>query len=279
MKLEMAEAMAYNRQCLGFVVGLAAARNFPESAKRYHQFFHKNFQLFRGIESAVEVAVLHSFSALAFNNDGPYQSTWLFEQALIQAKVPFDIIFDQRLKDLSKYRASVLADQECLSDEKLDLIRGFVNHGGWLVATEWTSLHTEWRELRPGFGMADLFQAKPAESWVGGLPLVVGEKPSIPSPVRNQVGDGRVVYLAEVKAAKEKPATVPIASEYWKLPVNWLELIEAVRWGAGGELALEVKTPLTVTADLLRQRASGAFLIHLVNYDVGWTPAVENIEV
>jgi hypothetical protein len=279
MKLKMAEAMAYNRQCLGFVGELVSVHQSPESAKRYIQFFHKNFRLFRDIESAAEVAVLHSFSTLAFNNNRPYQSTWLFEQALIQAKVPFDIIFDQHLKDLSKYRVLILADQECLSEEQLDLIRGFVNHGGGLMATEWTSLYTDWRELRPGFGLADLFQVKPPESWAGGLPSVVGEKPSVSSPVRNQVGGGRVVYLAEVKASKEKPATVPMTSEYWKLPVNWPELTEAVRWAAGGELALEVKAPLTVSTNLLKQRASDAFLIHLVNYDVERMPTVENVEV
>jgi hypothetical protein len=279
IKLEMAEAMAYNRQCLGFVGGLVSVRKLPESAKRYIQFFHKNFRLFRDIESAAEVAVLHSFSSLAFNNDRPYQSTWLFEQALIQAKVPYDIIFEQHLKDLSKYRVLVLADQECLSDEQLDLIRRYVSHGGGLVATERTSLYTDWRRRRPGFGLMDLFKVKAPEPGGGGLSLGVGEELSVPRQVRNQVGGARVVYLPEVKASKEKPASVPMTSEYWKLPVNWPELIEAVRWAGGGELALEVKAPLTVTTNLLKQRASGAFLVHLVNYNVKRTPTVENVEV
>jgi hypothetical protein len=100
MKLELAEAMAYNRQCLGMVGGILSVQKLPPSAQRYIQFFHKNFRLFHDVESAADVAVLHSFASLAFNNDRPYQSTWLFEQALIQAQVPFDIIFDQHLKDL-----------------------------------------------------------------------------------------------------------------------------------------------------------------------------------
>jgi hypothetical protein len=279
MKLEMAEAMAYNHQCLGFVGSLASVRELPESAKRYIQFFHKNFRLFRDLESAAEVAVLHSFSSLAFNNNRPYQSTWLFEQLLIQAKVPFDIIFDQHLEDFSKYRVLILADQECLNDEPLDLIRGFVKNGGGLVATEWTSLYTDWREPRPELGLADLFEVKLPESWKEGLPLMAGETPSVPNSVHHQVGRGRVVYFAEVKASREKPPHVPMTSEYWKLPVNWLEMIESVHWAAGGELALEVKAPITVTTNLLRQRSSGAFVIHLVNYDVERTPAVENIEV
>ena len=41
-----------------------------------------------------------------------------------------------------------------------------------------------------------------------------------------------------------------------------------MRWAGGGELALEVKAPLAVATNLLSQRASGAFLVHFVNYDV-----------
>jgi len=281
MKLELAEAMAYNRQCLGLVGGILSVQKLPQSVQRYIQFFHKNFRLFRDVESAADVAVLHSFATLAFNSDRPYQSTWLFEQALIQAQVPFDVIFDQHLNDLSKYRVLILADQECLSDEQLDLIRGFVENGGGLVATEWTSLYTEWRELRQDFGLGDLFRVHAPEFFDGGIGVypVGGEKQSASGPVRNQVGRGRVVHIPEVEASIEKPATVPMSSRYWKLPLNWQALIDAVRWASGGELVLEVKAPPTVTTNLLLQRASGGFLIHFVNYDMERTPEVENIEV
>lgn len=70
-----------------------------------------------------------------------------------------------------------------------------------------------------------------------------------------------------------------MTSQYWKLPVNTDELIEAVAWAADDNLMLEVKAPKTVTANLLRQRGSGALQIHLVNYNVGENTSVENIEV
>jgi hypothetical protein len=280
-KLQLAEAMAYNRQCLGMVGGILSVQKLPPSARRYIQFFHKNFRLFRDVESAADVAVLHSFATLAFNNDRPYQSTWLFEQALIQAQVPFDVIFDQHLNELSKYRVLILADQECLSDEQLESIRTYVKNGGGLVATGWTSLYTPWRELRRDFGLGDLFAVHAPESFDGGIAVypVGGEKESASGQVRNQIGRGRVVHIPEVKASIKKPAAVPMSSSYWKLPLNWQDLIDAVRWARGGELALEVKAPPTVTVNLLLQRASGGFLIHFVNYDVIRTPVVENIEV
>ncbi len=70
---------------------------------------------------------------MGFNNDRPWQSAMLFEQALIQAKIPFDIVFNENLRDLSKYRVLVLADQECLNDNQLELMRRFVQQGGYVA--------------------------------------------------------------------------------------------------------------------------------------------------
>ncbi len=281
VKLDLAEAMAYNRQCLGMVGGIQTVQRLTEGAKKYIQFFGRNARLFRRTESAADVAVFHSFGTLAFNNDRPYQSTWLFEQTLIQAKIPFDIIFDQHLKDLSQYRVLILADVECLSEEQLNVIRAYVKKGGGLVATEWTSLYTEWRALKSNFGLGDLFQVEPPAFIDNGITvsLPVHQSKSDTGPVRNQTDGGRVVYLPEVKPSVAKPAMTPMANHYWALPLNAPELVDAVRWAGGGELALEVKAPPAVTTNLVSQRSSGAVLVHLVNYDVERTPKVENIEV
>jgi hypothetical protein len=114
---------------------MAQGSGLPEDQLNYIKFFHKNFDLYRGIITIADVAVLHSYSSMAFNNDRPYQSTYLFEQTLIQNRIPFDIIFDDQLKNLSKYKVLILADQECLNDENLALIRAYVQNGGGLVAT------------------------------------------------------------------------------------------------------------------------------------------------
>jgi hypothetical protein len=71
-----------------------------------------------------------------------------------------------------------------------------------------------------------------------------------------------------------------MTNEYWKLPVNREELIDAVRWASGGRLTLEVHgAPLTVTVNLLKQRGSGALQVHLVNYDAKGKPNLDNIEL
>jgi len=274
-KLQMAESMAYNRQSLGMVGDVLAGYALPGDQRKYIKFFVNNFEDFRDVVNVADVAVLHSHSSLGFNPDRPWQSAMLFEQVLIQTKVPFDIIFDQNLKDLSKYRVLVLPDQECLSDEQLDLIRRFVNQGGGLVATEHSSLYTEWRQRRRDFGLKDLLK-------VGAPPWHGANEPEEllkTGPMRNLIGRGRVVYVPEVKPATEKPPTAPMTSQYWQLPVNWEELAAAVRWAAGDDLSLEVKAPLTVAAELMEQRKSNKLLVHLLNYDVQRFPIVSNIEI
>ena len=273
--LQMAEALAFGRQCLGDVGGVLAGYDLPDDQRKYIKFFHQNFEHYRDVENIADVAVLHSFASMGFNNDGPAVSTMLFEQALIQGKVPFDIIFDANLKDLSKYRVLVLADQECLNDEKLDQIRSFVREGGGLVATEGTSLYNEWRQRRRDFGLEDLLKVS-APPWHDAH---TPEDLSKIAPVQSQAGRGRVVYLPEIKPSIAKPPAARMTSEYWKLPVNSRQLIDAVRWAAGGQLSLETNAPESVAAELMEGRKGKELLVHLLNYNVAKTPWVKGIEV
>jgi hypothetical protein len=274
-KLLMAECLAYNRQIGMIGYGFSTVDDLTEDQRNYIKFFHKNFDYYHNIHNVADVAVLHSYASMAFNNDRPYQSTYLFHQALIQEKIPFDIIFDDNLKDLSKYKVLVLADQECLSDEKLDLIRKFVNQGGGLVATEHSTLYTEWRQRKRDFGLNDLFQVK-APQW--------HEDNSSPEDILNipvqkrEVGKGRVVYIPEVKPSVPKPAAVSMTSRYWKLPVNLKELIESVQWASGNNLSLKVEAPLTVTMELTQKEDKSALILHLLNFD-SKISSVKNIKV
>ena len=297
--LQMAEAMAYNRQCLGMVGGMLAGYELTEKRDNigfdnpyslgaytedieqmkkkaeYIKYYHKNFEYYRDIDNIADAAVLHSYSTTAFNNDRPYQSLYLFEQALIQGKVPFDIIYDDNLKNLSKYKVLVLADVECLSDEKLELIRKYVEEGGGLVATEHTSLYTEWRRRKRDFGLTGLFKID-APRWLGTkYPEIVLDIPA----VRNRIGEGRVVYIPEVMPAVKKPPAAEMRSPLWKLPLNWAELIESVKWAAGGELSLNIDAPVTVTVEIMEKKDRSCFLLHLLNYNAGHNSPVNNIGV
>lgn len=273
--LQMAEAMVYNRQCLGEVGGVLAGYELPEGQRKCLNFYIKNFEHYRDIDNIADVAVLESYPTMAFNSDRPYQSVYLFEQALIQSKIPFDIIFDVDLKDLSKYRVLVLADQECLSEKNLDHVRDFVRRGGGLVATELTSLYTELRQRKRDFGLKDLFRLE-APPFVRSTDF---DRLLKSDPVRNQYEQGRVVYIPEIKPSVAKLPAEPMLSQYWKLPLNWEVLIDSVRWAARSKLFIEVKAPLTVTAEVTQRLHKNTVMVHLINYDVARNPLVKDIEV
>ncbi len=141
------------------------------------------------------------------------------------------------------------------------------------MATEHSALYTEWRQRRRNFGLADLLKVD-APPWSGAH---APEEILKLSAIRRQVGQGRVAYIPQVKPAIPKPPTERMTSQYWKLPVNWRELIEAVRWAAGGRLSLQATAAPTVVTELVEQKEKDKLIVHLLNYDVAKSPSVQNI--
>ncbi len=86
-------------------------------------------------------------------------------QALVEARVPFEMVHDRLLDAarLAPFKTLILPNIAALSDAQCDQLRQFVRRGGGLVATSETSLCDEWGATRRDFGLADLFGA----SWGG----------------------------------------------------------------------------------------------------------------
>ncbi|MCX6624115.1 MAG: beta-galactosidase trimerization domain-containing protein [Acidobacteria bacterium] len=254
-ELRLAEAMAYNDYNLGMVGDVAPGGiSLTPAAKRYIRFFQEHKQDLSATRPKADAAVLRAFAATEFNPGNVLPATVLFEQTLIQAKVPFEIIFDQQLADLSRYKVLVLAGQDALSDQQAEAIRRFVRNGGGVVATGATSLLDEARRRRGRFALADLFGSEqpPKES------------------VRRTFGKGRVVYLSAIQPQVAPPQprmTYQFANSNWKLPKNYQELTEAVQWAAAEPLSATVQAPLSVTLELAERASSNSLLLHLVNFD------------
>jgi len=87
-------------------------------------------------------------------------------QALIEARVPFEMVHDRLLDGahLAPFRTLILPNIAALSDAQCDQLRQFVARGGGLVATSEASLCDEMGNPRKDFALADLFGA----SWRGG---------------------------------------------------------------------------------------------------------------
>lgn len=259
--LRLAEAMAYNDLNMGLFLGgweFGGSDRLPPQSQQYVDFFRLHQKDLADTTPVTDIAILRSFASIEFNPAKSNVSTTLFEQMLIQCKFPFGIIFDTHLKDLSKYKVLVLANQDALSDEQLERIRRFVDGGGGLVATEETSLRTEWRRKRNKFGLADMF----------GIDVPAGEAKDM-IPIRREFGKGRVVYIPRIQPVVAPPAakmTFNFTNQYWKLPKNYEELAEATRWASRQEFSVSVEAPLWVTMELAEQKSTSTWLLHLLNF-------------
>ncbi|MEO6981761.1 MAG: beta-galactosidase [Edaphobacter sp.] len=258
MELGLSEALAYNDRNLGIVAGWDVSSNtIPAEAKPYIDLFYRCKKDLVNTHTVADIAILRSFASISFNPAISNTSTTLFEQSLIQAKIPFAIIFDRHLENLSAYKVLVLADQDALSEAQVASIDRFVRAGGSVVATGSTSLLNEWRLVRPKFALADL--------------LSVDRPPSNRTenvPHRVEVGQGRAVYIPRIEPALAPPlpqVAFAFPNHYWRLPNNHDDLIASIHWAARFRLSAEVDAPPWVTLELARQE-NGPLLLHLVNF-------------
>jgi Hypothetical glycosyl hydrolase 6/Beta-galactosidase trimerisation domain len=84
-----------------------------------------------------------------------------YYQALIEARIPFEMVHDQLLDaaHIDPFKVLIFPNIAALSTRQCAQIRDYVQRGGSIVATHETSLYDEWGERRADFGLADLFGA------------------------------------------------------------------------------------------------------------------------
>ncbi len=105
------------------------------------------------------VAVVYSQQTGWFTNGKVEDHINGWYQALIEARIPFEMVHDQLLdaEHLSAFKTVILPNIAALSDQQCDQLRAFVHRGGSIIATHETSLCNEWGVRRKNFGLADLF--------------------------------------------------------------------------------------------------------------------------
>ncbi|HUU27752.1 MAG TPA: alpha-amylase family protein [archaeon] len=273
--LEIAEAMAFNRMCLGDV-GYRNLENWPESLdldddyrysssvetldsaikaanRKYMQFFHEHKELFRGLEVLADVGVMRDFESLTFGGWVPYLATIQAEQVLIQNRVPFTLLFHQDWEHLEDYRIVVLAAQENLSDKEIGRLKDYMERGGSLAVAGSTGAYDERRRMR---GPADNF-------W-----RLLGAEAPLREPgkaARISLGKGRIFYFPGFESHPRVPEFAnEVHPDYWYLPLNWEEFMEGLFFLRGGEFTVTVETRPHVAAAHYRKGAERQ--VHLVNY-------------
>ncbi len=135
-----------------------------KSVERIYLEHHAMGKYLRNVASNARVALVFSQRTARFHPDKDRKrkaedAIHGFYQALIEARIPFDMVHDEMLdlENLKSYKTLILPDIALLSNEQCDQLREFVRAGGSLVATHETSLYNEWGARRSDFGLADLF--------------------------------------------------------------------------------------------------------------------------
>lgn len=150
-------------------------KRWVEPVEKIYQWHHRNEKYFRHTSNLARVAIVHSpqsatYYAGSAGSEGPEHGGGGrgalvtdalngFYQALIEAKIPFELVDDRDLTPaaIDRYRVLILPNVGAMSDAQCRQIRDYVARGGRIVATHETSLYDEWGTRRPNFGLADLF--------------------------------------------------------------------------------------------------------------------------
>jgi hypothetical protein len=245
---DFAENLALNR-----TIG-SLGKSVPNGTrKKYLDFWIMNNDLYTNMEGDEKVAVLRSYPSMAYNTLETQVAVNMAEQALQQRQIPFDIIFDEQIDELSDYKVLILANQESLTDGNIETIKSFVFNGGGLVVTGNTGKFDGWRRLRKQSMLEEMLSKENKN-----LPTDKTE-----NTYSFEYGKGQVIYIPELISPDSE---VKLGFEsIWHMPLNANELESAVYWAAGERLPLEVKAPEWVGVSHDKQKNRD--IIHLFNYN------------
>jgi Hypothetical glycosyl hydrolase 6/Beta-galactosidase trimerisation domain len=125
---------------------------------------YKNERYLRNERSLARVAMVYSQQTATFYGGEQARAkvedhALGFYQALVEARVPFDMAHDRLLDPahIGQYRTLILPNIAALSSEQCRQLTEYVEGGGNLIATYETSLYDEWGVQRADFGLASLF--------------------------------------------------------------------------------------------------------------------------
>jgi hypothetical protein len=104
------------------------------------------------------VGLVYSQQTAWFHGGRVEDHTLGWYQALIEARIPFEMVHDRLLDEahVSPFKTLILPNIAALSESQCAQLRAFVGSGGGLIATHETSLYDEWGVKRRDFGLSEL---------------------------------------------------------------------------------------------------------------------------
>lgn len=167
IRLWFADGTAHNLRpwCTKFNAKPIDRRWLPV-VEEYFNWHYRSEKYLRNERSLAEVAMVYSQQTAAFYGGEHAQAkvedhALGFYQAMVEGRVPFDMVHDKLLdpEHVDRYRVLILPNIAALSDAQCQQITDYVQRGGSVVATYETSLYDEWGTQRADFGLAPIFAA------------------------------------------------------------------------------------------------------------------------
>ena len=131
-----------------------------------HDFFEwlSNYdEYFYGWNYEANVAVVFSRYTLDYLDRGSWGGYAYHDgikgilMMLIESNIPFEVITERDLDNLSKYDLVILPDYACMDESEAEKIRQYVANGGKIVVINETSLYTKYGAKRGDFLLSDVF--------------------------------------------------------------------------------------------------------------------------
>ncbi len=231
IRLWVADGIAHNlRPWFTKFNGKVIDRRWTKVVEDLYGWHYRNERYLRNEKSLAQVAMMYSQQTATFYGGERARATVEdhslgMYQALVEARVPFDMVHDQLLDagHLGQYRTLILPNIAALSAAQCRQLTDFVDRGGGLVATHETSLYDEWGVRRADFGLANLFGASYAgrvDKDLHNSYLNIG--PS--HPIVHGLDDAtRIINGANwvhTKATQPGPAPLTLVPSYPDLPME-----------------------------------------------------------
>ncbi len=216
--------------------GVLYDRRWLDGVEKIYDWHYRSERYLRNTASLARTAMVYSEQTERYYGGKKWQERSGGHElgmyhALIEARVPFDMVNDRLLdaEHLAPYKLLVLPNIAALSDAQCDQLRQFVQRGGSLLATFETSLYDEQGERRKDFGLADLFGVSAGEQVEGPMKNSYLRLASDPAtgrfhPVLEGLHDAyRIIngiWRLEVQPQGDFPSPVTLIPSYPDLPME-----------------------------------------------------------
>ncbi len=211
---------------------------------KYIHFARRQDALLKNAQPVRDIAVLHSFASVVFDNTESLSLSLGIEEVLIRGGFPWEVVFSDNLERLIGFGTLIVAGQTHLNNAECHAIREFVRGGGSLILVGENGINDE-----------------------------NGRKRS-QNPFTSLEGD-RVFRLnaeeVRVSVVDSHEISVP-------LPENWRSVAETIRKVSDHGFSARLRGSDTVTLSAWRI-GNGGLLIQLVNYAKTPTPKEMRVEL